>query len=124
MTYNNPLKRLYNASIYSLEGLAHALKNEQAFIYEFIVFMILCAVLIFIPVKIELMHSLFMLAMWLAVMALELVNSAVEKVFDLIDEHYRPEIKAGKDMLSSAVFITVCFNIFMWAAVIINTCIY
>ena len=75
------------------------------------------------PVNIGLMQSLVIIAMWLAVMVLELVNSAVEKAFDLIDEHYRPEIKAGKDMLSSAVFIMVCFNIFMWAAVIINTCI-
>ena len=48
------------------------------------------------------------------VMALELVNSAVEKAFDLIDKSFRPEIKAGKDMLSGAVFIMISMNIILW----------
>ena len=112
MIYRNPLQRLYNASIYSLNGLAYALKNEQAFRYEFIVFCVLCIILCFVPI--DLMSCLFLAAMWLIVMALELVNSAAEKAFDLIDKNFRPEIKAGKDMLSAAIFIMICLNIFIW----------
>ena len=112
MIYRNPLQRLYNASIYSLNGLAYALKNEQAFRYEFIVFCVLCIILCFVPI--DLMSCLFLAAMWLIVMALELVNSAAEKAFDLIDKNFRPEIKAGKDMLSAAIFIMTCLNIFIW----------
>ena len=66
------------------------------------------------------MYKLYLVLIWLIVMALELVNSSVEKAFDLIDENYRPEIKAGKDMLPSAVFIMVCFNIFSWTALILE----
>ena len=51
-------------------------------------------------------------------MALELVNSAVERAFDLIDRGYRAEIKAGKDMLSAAVFLAIVFNVILWAALI------
>lgn len=69
------------------------------------------------------MKKLFFAGMWLIVMAFEMINSAVEKAFDMIDEKYRPEIKAGKDMLSAAVFLMVCFNIILWL-VIINTCIF
>lgn len=57
--------------------------------------------------------------MWIVLMALELVNSATEKAFDLIDENFRPEIKAGKDMLSAAIFLMVCLNIFLWVAMIL-----
>lgn len=105
--------RLYHASRYSLSGLYHALKHEQAFRYEAIVFCVLCAVILIM--RISVMRSLFLSGMWLIVMALELINSAAEKAFDLIDKNFRPEIKAGKDMLSAAIFIMICFNIFLWA---------
>lgn len=118
MIYRNPLKRLYNASVYSLEGLSYALKNEQAFRYEMMTFCVMCAILCVVPVKF--MSKLFLVFMWLVVMALELVNSAVEKAFDLIDSSIRPEIKAGKDMLSAAVFMMVCMNICAWCVVIIG----
>ena len=112
MIYRNPLQRFYNASVYSINGLCHALKNEQAFRYEAVTFCVLCLVLCAAPLP--LMQGLFLAGMWIVVMALELVNSAAEKAFDLIDKNFRPEIKAGKDMLSASIFIMVCFNIFLW----------
>ena len=122
MRYSNPFHRIINASRYSLNGLYYALKNEQAFQYEAVVLIVLCIILFII--SLPLMYKLYLVFIWLIVMALELVNSSVEKAFDLIDEHYRPEIKAGKDMLSSAVFIMICFNIFSWTAVIFEVLIH
>ena len=116
--YKNPLQRLINATRYSLDGLIHALKNEQSFQYEAIVFVILCVILLLIDL--EIIHKFFMATMWLIVMAFELINSAVEKAFDLVDKSFRPEIKAGKDMLSGAVFIMISMNIILWLTEIIN----
>jgi diacylglycerol kinase len=48
-------------------------------------------------------------------MALELINSAVERAFDLIDQEYNLHVKAGKDMLSAAVFLMICFNMLLWS---------
>ncbi len=112
MIYRNPFKRLYNASAYSISGLIHALRNEQAFRYEAVVFCALCLILLIVPLTV--MRRVFLAGMWVLTMALELVNSAAEKAFDLIDKNFRPEIKAGKDMLSASIFIMVCFNIFLW----------
>lgn len=112
MKYNNPFSRLLNASRYSLNGLRYALINEQAFQYEAIVFVVLCAILFFVRLTSE--KKIFLIFSWLIVMCLELINSSVEKTFDLIDENFRPEIKAGKDMLSASVFLAVSFNIFLW----------
>ncbi|MBQ3403508.1 MAG: diacylglycerol kinase [Synergistaceae bacterium] len=117
MIYRNPFKRLYNASLYSVDGLIHAVRNEQAFRYEAVVFIVLCTALTISPLAV--MRRLFLVGMWLLVMALELVNSSVERAFDLIDENFRPEIKAGKDMLSASIFIMVCFNVFLWAVMIL-----
>ena len=122
MIYRNPVQRLVYASKYSLQGLAYALRNEQAFRYEAAVLAMICILLCVMPFT--LWQRILLAVMWLAVMALELVNSAVEKAFDLISEGYRPEIKAGKDMISASVFIMVCMNILCWSAVIISTYIY
>ena len=119
MIYRNPLQRLFSASKYSLQGLAYALKNEQAFRYEAVVFGVIVVLLWVMPLT--LWQRLVLAAMWLVVMALELVNSAVEKAFDLITEDFSPTIKAGKDMLSASVFIMVCMNILCWLVVILNT---
>lgn len=119
MKYSNPFSRLFNASRYSLDGLIYALKNEQAFQYEAAVFAVMCAVILLLDVPA--LWAALLMGSWLLVMCFELVNSAVEKAFDLIDENFRPEIKAGKDMLSLSVGILIAFNVFLWvfAAVII-----
>ena len=120
--YRNPFTRLLKASVYSLHGLAHALKHEQAFRYEAATLIMICALLWVMPFT--LWHKALLAAMWLVVMAFELVNSAVEKAFDLIDEKFRPEIKAGKDMLSAAVSLMICANILAWAGSIASTYIF
>lgn len=111
-----PWERLYKATAYSLSGLLQALSQEQAFRYEAVVFALLCA----LSFGLRLPWARFLIAAggWMAVMALELVNSAVERAFDLIDTRYRAEIKAGKDMLSAAVFLAVAFNVLLWATLI------
>ena len=119
MKYSNIFSRLFNASRYSIDGLIYALGNEQAFQYEAAVLAVLCAVILLLDVPA--LWAVILLGAWLLVMCFELVNSAVEKAFDLIDDNFRPEIKAGKDMLSLSVGILIAFNVFLWvcAAVII-----
>ena len=104
--------RLYRASCYSLNGLACAFKEEQAFELEVIVLAVLIAVLW--TIRFPAVQSVLLIGAWLFVMALELVNSAVERAFDLIDKDFSPHIKAGKDMLSAAVFLSILFNALLW----------
>lgn len=114
MRYTNIFSRLWNASRYSLQGLAYALKNEQAFQYEAAVFAIMCVVIAVWDLPVYLAGA------WVIVMCLELVNSAAEKAFDLITKDYHPLVKAGKDMLSASVFLAVSYNIILWVIAIIN----
>ena len=118
MRYHTPWGRLWNGTRYSLRGLRCALLQEQAFEYEAVVLAVVCAVALSAPLPP--LQGVALVGCWMAVMALELINSAVEKAFDLIDESFRPEIKAGKDMLSAAVFLGVCFNIFLWCALAVH----
>ena len=106
--------RLYRATCHSLNGLACALKGEQAFGLETAVFVVLAIVLWM--VRLPVIQSVLLIGAWLSVMALELINSAVEQAFDLIDKDFNPHIKAGKDMLSAAVFLSILFNMLLWVA--------
>ena len=51
---------------------------------------------------------------WLFVMALELINSALEEAFDLISPEFNIHVKYGKDMASAAIFVAVCANALLW----------
>lgn len=117
MKYSNIFSRLVNATRYSLDGLAYALKHEQAFQYEAAVFVFVCIAVLMpgFPAG----WAVSLIGAWVIVMCLELVNSSAEKAFDLIDTRIRPEIKAGKDMLSAAVFLAICFNVILWCVAII-----
>ena len=112
MIYRNIFQRIFHASIYSLNGLYFALHNEQAFRYEALIFLIICIALFIFPGNFA--WNIALIIAWLPVMCFELVNSAVEKAFDLIDSKYNNQIKAGKDMLSAAVFLTIFANIILW----------
>ena len=104
--------RLYYGTYYSLCGIFRAFKEEQAFEYEAFVLAALCGVLMW--TRPPFLTSAALLGAWLLVMAFELVNGAVERAFDLIDKERNHIIKAGKDMLSGAVFLMILFNIFLW----------
>ena len=65
---------------------------------------------------------LFIIAFFLVIMVLNnmIAYDKLSKAFDLIDKNFRPEIKAGKDMSSAAIFLAVSFNIFLWLILIFN----
>lgn len=113
-----PWRRLYKATSYSLSGLWIALRQEQAFEYEAAVLLLICVLALWL--RLPLPRVLVLVGCWTAVMALELINSAVERAFDLIDKNYSLEIKAGKDMLSAAVFLAIAFNVVLWTVLILR----
>jgi diacylglycerol kinase (ATP) len=115
----NPVARLYRGTRYSLSGLLLAFRQEQAFEYETVVLTFLFAVLLW--AEVPFLRSVALVGAWLAVMALELINSAVERAFDLVDKEYNVQIKAGKDMLSAAVFLAIVFNVLLWGALVYNS---
>ncbi|MDR1378393.1 MAG: diacylglycerol kinase [Synergistaceae bacterium] len=115
----NPLMRLCRSTGYSLSGFLCALKEEQAFQLEALVLAVLLGVLLW--ARLSFLMSTTLLAGWLVVMAFELVNSAVERAFDLIDKERNPQIKAGKDMLSAAVFLLIMFNLFLWGMLLCDS---
>ncbi|WP_153796828.1 diacylglycerol kinase family protein [Foetidibacter luteolus] len=54
---------------------------------------------------------LMLLLCMAVVLALEMVNSAIERICDLVQEDYHPVIKAVKDMAAGAVLFTAAISV-------------
>ena len=55
------------------------------------------------------------------VLALELINSAVETVIDLLHPGIHPAVKVAKDMLAGAVLVMSCAALIVGVAMVVET---
>jgi len=105
--------RLVRSFFYSLQGLSACFKNEEAFRIEAILFLVLLAVIIMIPVSPLLKLLLFFVNC--LVLIVELLNSAIEAVVDRASPEYHELAGRAKDMGSAAVFISLLAAGVFWA---------
>lgn len=110
---NNPFKskrgirRIWNATRYSIRGLRAAFASEAAFRQE----LFLCIFLVplaFIVGQTGI-EILFLLSTLILVLAVELLNSAIEVLADRITCDFDEYIGRAKDMASAAIFL--CFTL-------------
>jgi len=109
------LRHLYGAFLFSLAGLRRGWQ-EQAFRHEALVLLIMPLALWII--RPGLVWSAALLAAWLLVMAIELLNSAIEETLDLITKDTNIHVKYGKDLASAAVFFAICANGLLWVVML------
>lgn len=100
------------ALCYSLRGLRTGARLSLAFRQELGVLAVLCAALA-LDGKSS-VQWLLCVGCWLAVMAAELFNSALEETLDLITRDFSLAVRYAKDMASAAVFLLILFNAALW----------
>lgn len=111
------IKRIIDATGYSIQGLKATWKYEEAFRLEMILLPILTTITFFLPVtKLE---QLAMVASLVLVVIVELLNSAVEAVVDRIGHEHHELSGRAKDIGSAAVFVTMLLAGFTWLVVLI-----
>ena len=110
------MARLWAAFFYSLNGLRFAVKNEAAFRQELDVFILLLIVLFFLPISI--LFKSILLAANTIVLLVELINSAIESIVDMVSPEYNELAKHAKDLGSAAVLISLILAIALWAGLI------
>ena len=108
--------RIWNAFLYSLQGLSAAFKHETAFRQEVLFAVILIPAALLLPASGA--GKALMLASVLLVLIVELINSAVEAVVDRISPEHHPLAKRAKDFGSAAVFLSLINVPLVWALVL------
>ncbi|OIK16593.1 diacylglycerol kinase [Bacillus sp. MUM 116] len=94
---------LIRSFAYAIEGIRTAIKTERNIrIHLFISFLVIGTSFFFSITKLE---WLFVLLVIGGMFALELMNSAIERVVDLVTKEFHPLAKQAKDLAAGAVFI-------------------
>ncbi len=97
------LQKIIQSTKYSFNGLISCFKKEMSFRLE-VAF--LCGNLILINVlNFSKYESLSLIICCLYILSLELLNSGIEKLADLITKENHPLIEYAKDVASAAIFL-------------------
>jgi diacylglycerol kinase (ATP) len=112
------LTRLFFATGYSLSGLRAAWQYESAFRQEVVLFIIGA------PLGWWLGHNgierALLIGSLLFVLAVELLNSAVEVAIDRISDEEHALSGRAKDIGSAAVLVSLVLAIMVWALVLLD----
>lgn len=98
------MKKLIKSFKYAIEGIYSGIKEEQNMKIHFI-FMIL--VIIFgIMLKISKIEWIICIILFGFVISMELINTAIENIVDMITLEKNPKAKIIKDVAAGAVLVT------------------
>ncbi|WP_085715626.1 diacylglycerol kinase [Pseudomonas sp. B28(2017)] len=111
------LKRILNASGYSLDGLRAAFTGEAAFRQLVLLNVILVPLSFFLNVS--RVERALLIAVCLLALIVELLNSAVEAAIDRISLERHPLSKNAKDMGSAAQFVALSMIALVWAVILL-----
>jgi diacylglycerol kinase (ATP) len=104
------------ATVYSMQGLGHAWKNEAAFRQEIALTLVLTPAAFWLgrtPLEITML-----IGVCLFLLIVELLNSAVEAAVDRHGDEPHELSGAAKDLGSAAVFVCLCLIALVWATVV------
>lgn len=109
------LRRIWDAAGYSAAGFATAWRGEEAFRQEVL------AGVVLVPAALWLgqtgLERLLLVATWMLVMIVEILNTAVEATVDRISDEKHPLSGQAKDLGSAAVFLSLVLTALVWGTV-------
>lgn len=114
---NKPKYGLFKNTKYAMDGLIHVLKTESSFRLElFAAIFVLISILI---IDVGITSKFILLVTGILVLIVELINSAIENVVDLVTQDIHPLAKASKDIGSAAVMFSIILHFSCWILVLI-----
>jgi diacylglycerol kinase (ATP) len=108
--------RLFSATKNSLRGIADGIRTEAAIREEVIAFVLAVPIGIFIAPNLA--WYVAMIAALLVLLAVEFLNTAIEKLSDHVTPEQHRDIGRIKDFGSSAVFCALALAGLVWLAAI------
>lgn len=114
---NKPKYNLFKNTKYALSGLVHVLKTESSFKLELLFAIFIIAGITLIDASLT--SKLILLVTGILVLIVELLNSSIENVVDLVTKEFAPLAKTAKDIGSTAVMFSIILHVICWIMVII-----
>jgi len=115
---NKPKYHLFKNTKYALDGFIHAFKTESSFKLELFAAIFIVIGIVFIDTTVT--NKLILLVSGIFVLIVELINSAIENVVDLVTKEIHPLAKNAKDIASTAVMFSIGLHICCWIIVLLQ----
>lgn len=97
------LQHVWNATRYSLQGLRACWQYELAFRIEVILTLLVIPGIFYLII--DPTRQAILIASWMVILMLELMNSAIEAIVDRISEEHHALSGRAKDLGSAAIFV-------------------
>ena len=109
MTGINRIDQFVKSLSCALRGLVHVIKNEKNFQNELVIsFVVILAMIYFNVTRTETVALVLVIA---GVLILELLNTVVERVVDILNPRIHPYARLIKDLMAAIVLISAIFAV-------------
>ena len=114
---NQPKYNFFKNTSYALNGLKDLIKNETSFKVELVIVFLLLPIIIFIDSSLT--NKILMFITLMGMPLAEAINSAIERVVDLVTLEYHDMAGRAKDVGSAVVFLSIFIFVITWAIILI-----
>ena len=115
---NQPKYNFFKNTSYALKGLIDLIKTETSFKVELIITIILLPVIIFIDTTLT--NKALMFITLMGMILAETINSAIERVVDLVTLEHHDMAGRAKDVGSAIVFLSIFIFVITWVIIFID----
>ena len=116
MQLNKPKHNLFRNGGYAIEGFVDIVKNETSFKWQ--LFMLLVMGITAWSLPISFAHSsILFISLFIPIFA-EVINSAIERVVDLVTQEQHILAKRAKDVGATIVLLSLIITTFIWLSVL------
>ncbi len=115
---NQPKYHFFKNTHYAIKGVKDIISNETSFKIELIIVAVLLPTLFFIPLSWS--EKLLMFVVLMGMPMAEAINSAIERVTDLVTLDYHEMAGRAKDVGSAVVFLSIVIFVVVWSVSLFN----
>ena len=113
---NQPKYNFFKNTTYALKGLQDMIATESSFKIELLITAILLPVIIFLETSLT--YKLLLFISLFGMLIAEAINSAIERVVDLVTLEHHPMAGKAKDVGSSIVFLSIALFVVVWGSIL------
>jgi len=114
MKLNKPKHNLFRNGGYAVEGFIDIVKNETSFKWQLLMLFVMGITAWILPISFSASSILF-ISLFLPILA-EVINSAIERVVDLVTQEYHILAKQAKDVGATIVLLSLIVTTLIWCA--------
>jgi diacylglycerol kinase len=98
------IKEFFKSFTHAFRGLKYALKNEKNFQNEIIVAVLAVSAMFYY--RISRLEVIVVMTMIMAVLIMEMLNTIVERIIDILKPGIHPYARLIKDLMAASVLLT------------------